>query len=167
MKNFSKGLIIIAVISAVLFSSCKKPKEPDYLLGAWTYKNIQLVFTPANPVISALIQFVNIDDYVQFPSPLTFNEDGTGSGVVNNFTTQFKYTKTDSQITLVDMASYIGGTGDLTIDYQLLDNNKTLQLTADVTAMAIPLLQMIIDNSGFSVSIDGIERVDGVITYTK
>jgi len=183
MKNFNKILFVCIAVFAISFSSCKKinpPIEEDPILGTWTLVDTQLEFASSNPMYAALLnQFISVDELIEFPNPLIFNENGTGSGVTSFTTMQFDYIKTESQITFKKMAFYFGGNygDDLIADYQLLDNNKTLKMNLDVTTTAMPmliqLLEFYLSIGEFPIPIDvesivsSISKIECIVIYNK
>jgi len=163
MKHFNKILLILIAFTAISFSSCTKDKNA--LVGTWVLVDKKIEFTPANPLLSMFASGY-IDNVVSLPDPLILNADGTGSGVTSYLTMQFDYTKTKDQITFKNMAVYFGGNygDDLIADYQLLDKNKTLKMTIDVTVIGLQMLQNIID---LPIDIGNISKINIVVTYTK
>jgi len=145
MNNVTKILAVLVAISAISFSSCKKV---DPLLGTWAFVDAKLDINSSDPTVKMMSGLIDINSYIEMPNPIIFNEDGTGSGVTSSVTTQFDYTKTDSQITFKNLELFFGGIPitDLIADYQLLDKNMTLKLSLDVTDIAMPLFRAYLVN---------------------
>ena len=177
MKNLIKNLSLIAII-AISLSSCKKTPQIDALLGTWTLEGKpEVKITSPHMLAAALQQFINstneLDNYAELPKTLILNADGTGKGIRSEDELDFEYTKTDSQLILKEMGWYIGAWNeDLVIDYQLLDKDKTINISIDITTTGKWLLKNMANNYDLPwVDIDDliatITKIEVTATYKK
>jgi len=176
MKKFNKILFVCIAVSAISFSSCKKPPVIDPIVGTWTLENTEVVFTTSNPTYAPIFnQIANgASSYLQLPKVLDFKSDGTG---IYDGDKPFTYTKTNTQLTFIGISIGLPFVEDtFSVDYQMLDENKTLKMTLDLTEASKPALKLLIEyylsmnglpTSLADVILAAVSKTEGIATYNR